>query len=146
MPKSLNSKKCDTAEASATSNALSKVSTTFGITLSESPLAGNLTVPCPVSLDFVCDECSTEVRGAVANSTLIAVVSRSGLKLPQVKREMRRLRASCGQNTKANDFRCEVSVGFLLNSCDERSHACDSAQPTENSQLAGCEWSTRTVS
>jgi hypothetical protein len=62
-------KNCEAAEAGETSNGLSKVSTTFSITLSESPLTSNLTMPCPVSLGFVWGEYPIEVRSAVANST-----------------------------------------------------------------------------
>jgi hypothetical protein len=58
---------------------------------------------------------------------------------------MRKLRASCGQNMKENDFRCEVSVGFLLNCCDERGHTCDASQSTENSELSACEEWSETV-
>src|SRR5260370_19366684 len=70
MQKSLNPEKIvKPAEGGETSNALSKVSTTFSITLSENPLTSNLTMPCPVSLGFVWGEYPNEVRGAVANST-----------------------------------------------------------------------------
>src|SRR5229473_1728592 len=99
-----------------------------------------------MSLDFVCGQYANRRPYAVANIKL-----RSGrpfaFSSQVVRAEMRKLRASCAQNMKRNDFRREVSVGFLLNSCDERGHACDSVQSTDNRKLAGyCEWGSRAVS
>jgi hypothetical protein len=39
---------------------------------------------------------------------------------------------------KENDFRCEGSVEFLLNSCEEKVTRVTTPQPADNSELTGC--------